>query len=67
MSPEFPIRVITDDGECDVYDSPEELLERIDSIDSTFPEARVWIRDALDRTVWLRMRSGAVEVFQVAD
>ena len=65
MSPEFPIRVITDDGECEVIDSPEELLERIDSIDSVDPEARVWIRDALDRTVRLRMRSGMVEVFEV--
>ena len=65
MSPEFPIRVITDDGECDLIDSPEELLERIDSIDSTEPSPRVWIRDALDRTVRLRMRSGMVEVFEV--
>ena len=65
MSPEFPIRVITDDGECDVIDSPEEMLERIDSIDSASPDARVWIRDALDRTVRLRMRSGMVELFEV--
>ena len=65
MSPEFPIRVITDDGECDVIDSPEELLERIDSLDSTEASPRVWIRDALDRTVRLRMRSGIVEVFEV--
>jgi hypothetical protein len=67
MSPEFPIRVITDDGECDVIDSPEELLERIDSIDSTAADTRVWIRDALDRTVRLRMRSGAVEVFEIGE
>jgi hypothetical protein len=63
MAPEFPIRVITDDGECEVIDSPEEMLERIDSIDSSSPDARVWIRDALDRTVRLRMRSGMVELF----
>lgn len=65
MSPEFPIRVITDDGECDVIGSPEELLERVDSLDSTAPDARIWIRDALDRTVRLRMRSGMVELFEV--
>ena len=62
MSPEFPIRVITDDGECEVIDSPDELLARIDSLDSTDPANRVWVRDALDRTVRLRMRSGIVEV-----
>ena len=61
MSPEFPIRVITDDGQCEVIDSPDELLARVDSLDSTDPGGRVWIRDALDRTVRLRMRSGIVE------
>jgi hypothetical protein len=65
MSPEFPIRVITDDGECEVIDSPDELLARIDSLDSTDPGNRVWVRDALDRTVRLRMRSGIVEVLDV--
>jgi hypothetical protein len=60
MSPEFPIRVITDDGQCEVIDSPE-LLTRVDSLDSTDPANRVWIRDAFDRTVRLRMRSGVVE------
>lgn len=61
MSPEFPIRVITDDGQCEVIDSPDELLARVDSLDSTDPGNRVWIRDAFDRTVRLRMRSGVVE------
>jgi hypothetical protein len=61
MSPEFPIRVITDDGECEVIDSPDELLARVDSLDSTDPGGRVWIRDAFDRTVRLRIRNGIVE------
>jgi hypothetical protein len=61
MSPEFPIRVITDDGQCEVIDSPDELLARVDSLDSTDPHGRVWIRDAFDRTVRLRMRKGIVE------
>ena len=61
MSPEFPIRVITDDGQCEVIDSPDELLARVDSLDSTDPVGRVWIRDAFDRTVRLRMRNGIVE------
>ena len=67
MSPEFPIRVITDDGECEVIDSPDELLARVDSLDSTDPEGRVWIRDALDRTVRLRMRNGIVEELTADD
>jgi hypothetical protein len=66
MSPEFPIRIITDDGECEVIDTPEELLERVDALDSTDPGNRVWVRDALDRTVWLRMRAGTVELLLVA-
>jgi hypothetical protein len=59
MSPEFPIRIITDDGEVEVIESPEELIERIDSIDST--AGHTWVRDAYDRTVTLRMRAGIVE------
>jgi hypothetical protein len=66
MSPEFPIRIITDDGECEVVDTPEELLVRVDSLDSTDPANRVWVRDALDRTVLVRMRAGAVELLLVA-
>ena len=65
MSPEFPIRVITDDGECEVIDSPDELMTRVDSIDSTDPGARIWVRDALDRTVRIRVRRGMVEVLEV--
>ena len=63
MEPEFPIRIITDDGECEEIDSPEALLARVDSIDSNDP--RVWIRDAYDRTVRLRVNAGRVEVFHV--
>ena len=65
MSPEFPIRIISDDGTCEVIDSPEELLTRVDSLDSTTPDDRVWVRDALDRTVLVRMRQGVVEVLSV--
>ena len=63
MSPEFPIRIIDDEGHVEVIDSPEELLQSIDSIDSTDP--RVWVRDAMDRTVTLRMRGGRVVEFSV--
>ena len=64
MTPEFPLRIITDDGECEVIDSPDDLLTAIDSIDSTDPAARIWVRDAYDRTVRLKMRGGAIEVLE---
>jgi hypothetical protein len=64
MSPEFPIRIIFDDGDCVVADSPEDLLTKVDTLDSTRPENRVWVRDALDRTVSIRMRGGFVEVIE---
>jgi hypothetical protein len=67
MEPEFPIRIITDEGESEVIETPDELLGRIDSIDSTTPDSRIWIRDALDRTVRLRMRAGTVEVIEAID
>lgn len=64
MAPEFPIRIITDEGECEVIDSPGELMTRVDSLDSTDPDARVWVRDACDRTVRLRMRGGIVDLLE---
>ena len=64
MAPEFPIRIITDDGECEVIDSPDDLIQRIDSIDSDDPH--VWVRDALDRTVRLRVHNGAVQLLDTA-
>jgi hypothetical protein len=66
MAPEFPLRIITDDGECEVIESPEELISRVDSLDSTDPLGKVWVRDAYDRTVRIRMRAGAVEVLETA-
>ena len=64
MKPEFPIRIITSEGECEVIDSPDDLLHRIDSIDSHDPH--LWIRDANDRTVHLRMRNGMIEILDTA-
>lgn len=65
MTPEFPLRIITDDGECEVIASPDELMTKIDSIDSTDPRNRVWVRDAYDRTVRLRVVYGRVEELSV--
>ena len=43
---------------------PEELMASVDSLDSTDPGGRVWVRDAYDRTVRIRMRGGMVEVLE---
>ena len=58
--------MIFDDGETVVIASPEELMAEIDTIDSTDPGNRVWIRDVMDRTVRLRMRGGMVELLEVS-
>ncbi len=65
MTPEFPLRIIFDDGEAQEIASAEELMETVDTIDSTDPRNHIWIRDELDRTVRLRIRGGIVEVFEV--
>jgi hypothetical protein len=65
MKPEFPLRLIFDDCECVVANTPEELIELIDTIDTTSPGNRVWVRDVFDRTVRLRMRGGFVEEIEV--
>jgi hypothetical protein len=65
MSPEFPLRIIFDDGAAEVIETPEELMERIDSIDSLDPRNGVWVRDALDRSVKLRMSGGEIDVLEV--
>jgi hypothetical protein len=59
VTPEFPIRIIFDDGDVEVIQSPEELMQKVDSLDSS--AGHVWVRDAYDRTVLLRMRGGMVE------
>ena len=64
LSPEFPIRILFDDGEVLVIETPEEIEGAVDAIDSNDP--RVWVRDALDRNVRLLVRNGAVEVLEVS-
>ena len=63
--PRFPLRIIYSDGQLQVIDSPEDLLEQIDSIDSTAVPSHLWIRDEADRTVRLRMTAGEVELLEV--
>ncbi|HSY50797.1 MAG TPA: hypothetical protein VLC46_18480 [Thermoanaerobaculia bacterium] len=65
-SPAFPLRIIFDDGAVQEIASPEDLLDEVDTIDSTDPGNRIWIRDERDRTIRLRMRGGIVEIFEVS-
>jgi hypothetical protein len=62
--PQFPLRLIYDDGGSDVVETPEELLEQVDSIDTAAEGNRVWVRDDLGRTVHLRMVDGLVELIE---
>jgi hypothetical protein len=64
-TPEFPLRIIFDDGVTEVIETPEDLVEKIDSIDSTDPRNGVWVRDALDRSVHMRVSGGVVEMLEV--
>jgi hypothetical protein len=65
MAPEFPIRIITEDGDVEVIDSPEELMARVHSLDSDDP--KVWVRDAYDRTVRVRVNGGWVERLEAVE
>jgi len=65
MTPEFPLRILTDDGECEVVATPDDLIRTVESLDSTDPRNRVWVRDAYDRTVQVRVRGGLVEVLEL--
>jgi hypothetical protein len=66
ISPQFPLRIIYDDGDSLVIETPEELLTEVDNVDSGDAGARVWIRDALDRTVRLRMHGGEIQLLELA-
>jgi hypothetical protein len=63
--PQFPIRILFDDGECEFIDTPDELMQKLDSIDSTDPRSRLWIRDDEDRTVRLRMSNGQLHTLEL--
>jgi hypothetical protein len=65
MTPQFPLRIIYDDGSSAAIETPEDLLTEVDTIDSVDPGARLWIRDAMDRTVRLRMRAGEIEILEL--
>jgi hypothetical protein len=65
MQPEFPLRLIWSDGEVDLIEEPEELVDRFPSFDAVEERDRVWIRDAFDRTVDVAIRDGFLIRFHV--
>ncbi|MFA6955602.1 MAG: hypothetical protein WC538_06995 [Thermoanaerobaculia bacterium] len=65
VEPMFPLRIIYADGQLEIIDSADDLLMKIDTIDTTHDSGHVWIRDDLGRTVNLRMIGGEVELFDV--
>lgn len=65
QNPTFPLRIIFDDGELETVDSSDELLNRFVGLDSSDASNGVWIRDALDRTVRLRLENGSIEVLEL--
>lgn len=64
VEPMFPLRIIYDDGQMEIIDSPDDLLAKIDTIDTTRDSGHVWIRDDQGRTVNLRMTAGEIECFE---
>lgn len=67
QTPQFPIRIIFDDGACEFIDTPDELYSKLYSIDSTNPQNRIWIRDDQDRNVGLRMQQGELQMLRVSE
>ena len=65
QGPQFPIRIIFDDGGCEFIDTPDELYTKLHSIDSTDPSNRIWIRDDQDRTVRIRMTQGELQLLDL--
>jgi|GEM_PF-693066 len=65
QAPQFPIRIIFDDGACEFIDTPDQLYSKLDSIDSTDPENRIWVRDDQDRNVKIRMQKGELQMLKL--
>jgi hypothetical protein len=63
--PEFPLRIIHDDGEVVEIASPEALMLQVDTIDTRLEADHLWIRDVYDQTVQLVMRGGMIVEFEV--
>jgi hypothetical protein len=65
--PRFPLRIIYDDGQMEIVDTPDDLIRNVESLDTTVDRAHVWVRDELGRTVNVRVVGGAVERFDVVE
>ena len=64
VAPRFPLRIIYDDGQLELVDTADDLLRRIDSLDTALERGRIWVRDDLGRTVSLRVVGGEIELFE---
>ncbi|MBI2212363.1 MAG: hypothetical protein HYU52_01845 [Acidobacteria bacterium] len=67
LEAQFPLRIIYDDGQMEIVDSPDDLVRRIDTIDTTIDRGHVWVRDDTGRTVNVRVVNGEVQHFEVVD
>jgi hypothetical protein len=64
-TPQFPLRIIYDDGEAVVIEEPEQLFDHFHTVDTTLASRHLWIRDDEGRTVHLRMNDGIIERLEV--
>ena len=67
VEPQFPLRIIYDDGQMEVVDTPDDLVRRVDTLDTTVDRTHLWVRDDLGRTVSIRVVGGEVEHFEVVE
>lgn len=67
VEPQFPLRIIYDDGQMEIIDSPDDLVRRVDTLDTTIDRSHVWVRDELGRTVNLRVVGGEVQLFETIE
>ena len=67
VEPQFPLRIIYDDGQMEVVDTPDDLVRRVDTLDTTVDNGRLWVRDDMGRTVSIRVVGGEVEHFEVVE
>ena len=61
--PEFPIRILFDDGDSTIVDQPNDLFSHFNSIDSNDPT--IAVRDNRDRNVRVLMSGGEVKELRV--
>jgi hypothetical protein len=63
--PEFPIRILFDDGDSTIVDEPDDLFSHFNSIDSADPT--IAVRDSRDRNVRILMTGGEVMELRIEE